>query len=169
MLTELESGDTTWSEVSTTAPSPFAAEIVWKRTNRLMYEDDVPDEGPQTRLSRDLLRELVHGSHLRPPIPNRLIEDLEAKLQRLHPGYAPQTGDELIDWVLERVVIPESEWRRMLEAIARDTGRTDDQMNELLQEGGNRLVRLSLPEPAAEPVVAHIETLGRIARALGVA
>ena len=169
VLTEIESGETTWTEVSTTTPSPFAAEIVWKRTNRLMYEDDVPDDSPRTSLGRDLLRELVHGSHLRPPIPNTLIERFEAKLQRLFSGYAPQTADDLIDWVLERVVLPESEWNRLLEAVARDTSRSSDEMDELLQDGARRLVWLNLREGAVEPAVAHIESVGRLAAALGVA
>ncbi len=169
VLTELESGETTWTEVSTTTPSPFAAEIVWKRTNRLMYEDDVPDDSPRTSLGRDLLRELVHGSHLRPPIPNTLIERFEAKLQRLFPGYAPQTADELIDWVLERVVLPASEWNRLLEAIARDTSRSGEEMDELLQDVARRLVWLDLPEGAVEPAVAHIESAGRVAAALSMA
>jgi len=166
VLTELEAGDIAWTEVTTTTPSPFAAEIVWKRTNRLMYEDDVPDASPRSRLGRDLLRELVHGTHLRPPIPNTLIERFESKIQRLHSGYAPQGADELIDWVAERVALPASEWKLLWEAIARDTGYGREEMAALERDAARRLVWLHLPEPASEPVLVHVETVRRFAAAL---
>ncbi|MEJ2084894.1 MAG: helicase-related protein, partial [Acidobacteriota bacterium] len=166
VLTELEAGDIAWTEVSTTTPSPFAAEIVWKRTNRLMYEDDVPDASPRSRLGRDLLRELVHGSHLRPPIPNTLIERFESKVQRLYPGYAPQSAEELIDWVAERVALPASEWKGLREAIARDTEHDREEMAALERDAAERLVWLQLPEPSTERVLVHVEMVRRIAAAL---
>ena len=36
------------------------------------------------------------------------------------PGYAPRDAGELVDWVKERLLVPEVEWRELLEAVERD-------------------------------------------------
>jgi len=37
----------------------------------------------------------------------------------LAPGWAPRTEDELFDWIVERVLIPATEWHELLEAMRR--------------------------------------------------
>ncbi len=121
LLGEVRSGDVEITSVRTEAPSPFAANLVWKQTNLLMYASDRPEGGPGGgALRKDLLRELVFASHLRPRIPAAVVEELRAKLQRLAPGYAPRDGRELLDWLKERVVIPAGEWAELAEACERD-------------------------------------------------
>ena len=51
LLGELEAGAIRVSECRTSAASPFAGNLIWKQTNRLMYEDDVP-EGERRRPAR---------------------------------------------------------------------------------------------------------------------
>ncbi|MCB1034731.1 MAG: DEAD/DEAH box helicase, partial [Acidobacteria bacterium] len=94
-LAALKAGEIEVSEVHTTAPSPFAADLIWKQTNLYMYDDDTPDGSGASKLSGDLLRELVFSSRLRPRLSPRLVAELESKLQRLAPGYAPRPGLEL--------------------------------------------------------------------------
>ena len=65
VLDELAREEIRISEAATLAPSPFAANLIWHQTNRLMYEDDVP-EGGESALRSDLLKELVFSSSLRP-------------------------------------------------------------------------------------------------------
>ena len=119
LLTEIEDGVIRISEVTTEVASPFAADLRWKQTNRLMYEDDTPEAGTGAGLSGELLREIAFSPQLRPQLPAGLIEEFEAKLQRLYPGYAPRTASELVEWVKERVLLPEAEWRELAAAVER--------------------------------------------------
>ncbi|TNF71807.1 MAG: hypothetical protein EP299_10900 [Acidobacteria bacterium] len=167
LLDELEGGEIGLSVVATANPSPFADHVVWKQTNRLMYDDDTPGGAGGSRLSRDLLQELVFSSQLRPRIPAPLIEGFERKLQRVHAGYAPQGARELVDWMIERIVLTEEEWQTLLEAIESSDSRSDEpDMDGLLGEVADRIVRLRLSAAGPELVCA-VEALPRLRRALG--
>ena len=168
VLAELESGQITWSEASTTTPSPFAADIVWKQTNRLMYEDDVPEGDGASPLRHDLLRELVFGSRLRPRLPAGLIDTFQRKLQRVYPGYAPQSADDLIDWVRERVAVPMPEWRELLTAMERDLSLGSEELRSVLAEASRRLVFGAGGDSAEPNLVVHVEQAARLARCLGI-
>ena len=122
LLDEVRTGQIRLTEATTKAASPFADGLIWKQTNTYMYEDDSPLAGKASRLSRDLLKEVLFSTSLRPRIPRGLIETLEAKLQRTAPGYAPRSADDLLDWVKERSLIPEPEWQELLKAMERDSG-----------------------------------------------
>ena len=100
LLGEVERGEIEVVEVMTSKPSPFAANLGWKQTNKLMYEDDTPEGGP-SRLGDDLLAEVTLSAALRPRVPPAAAEELRRKLQRTWPGYAP-APDEVADWVRER-------------------------------------------------------------------
>ncbi len=174
-LTELAAGEIVVHEASTAVASPFAAGLVWKQTNTAMYEDDSPlSSGPLSGrgsgLRPDLLRELVLSSGLKPRLPGALIEELERKLQRLHPGYAPRTPEEVLEWVKERVLLAEDEWSALLAAVERDSTAEREGEERLSGEAveqalADRLVRVQLP--GAEVMgVAAIETLPRLARGL---
>lgn len=167
VLSELESGEILCSEISMTSPSPLAADIVWKRTRRLMYEDDRPETDRRSGLRPDLLRELVQAGRLRPRLPSALIDRFERKLQRTHPGYAPRTAEEVIDWVQERVALPLRQWNELLAAVRRDGQLGDLEMEALLSVAETRLLRLG-NRPGAEPLmVAHVESVPRLARCFG--
>lgn len=129
VLDELAAGTIAISETKTSAPSPFAAGLVWQETNRLMYEDDVP-ESPGGGLSRTLLQELVFSSQLRPALPAGLIETFERKLQRTFPGYAPTTPEDVLGWLDERLALPLAEWDALLAARRRQ--QSPDDTPELL-------------------------------------
>ena len=167
VLAELDSGEIASSETTTSAPSPFAADIVWKQTNRLMYEDDQPEDGGRSPLRHDLLRELVFGSQLRPRLPGPLIDNFQRKLQRTYPGYAPQSSDDLIDWVRERVVVPLSEWQELVAAIGRDLDLDALGLEALLATAETRLVRGSLGDTRETLLVAHVEQAPRLVENLG--
>ena len=167
VLTELEDGDIGWTEISTTSPSPFAADIVWKQTNRLMYEDDQPEGPGRTPLRHDLLRELVLGSQLRPRVPGALIDGLQRKLQRTHPGYAPQSAEDLIEWVRERVVLPTEEWRDLIAAMDRDLSPSREELESLLKDAFERLVRGAFGSASEPTTVVHVEQVPRLQRTLG--
>jgi ATP-dependent Lhr-like helicase len=161
LLAEVENGEIEIREVWTSAPSPFAANLMWAETNRLMYEDDVPGGEGKSKLSgtirQELLAELVHAGHLRPRLDPALCEELRRKLQRSAPGYAPRDGGELLEWVRERVFLPEPEWRELL-AAAREVD---------LEPLAGRASWLTLPGGSVAGLVA-VEALPRLARILGV-
>jgi len=118
-LEEVASGEIRVSHVVTASPSPLAANLVWRRTNELMYEDDAPEARRPSALAGDLIREIALGGD-RPALAAGLVERFRLKAQRLLPGYPPTTPVELLEWVKERLLIPSREWRELLAAIDRE-------------------------------------------------
>lgn len=159
-LDEVRSGTVRVSCVTTPAPSPFAADVVWHQTNLLMYLDDTPTSR-RSGLAEDLLREVVFSPNLRPRLPAALAAEFAARLQRTAAGYAPRSALELLECVQERLLIPADEWAALLEAMARDGGDPAAMVAEL----GDRLADLQ-PSGAVRSVAA-VENLPRIRRALG--
>jgi ATP-dependent helicase Lhr and Lhr-like helicase len=162
LLEEIQDGEIRMTRIRTTQATPFAQSLIWLQTNKYVYEDDTPDAARTSALGQDLLKELVFASHLRPRLPMELIRIFEAKQQRLAPGYPPDSPRELIDWVKERLLIPQEEWLKLLEAMERDYGL---EQQALLSLVAPRVVFLMLPG-AADPLVAAIEMLPEITRGL---
>jgi ATP-dependent Lhr-like helicase len=162
LLEELQDGEIKITQIRTTTASPFAQGLIWQQTNKYVYEDDTPDAARRSALGQDLLKELVFSPHLRPRLPAELIRVFEAKQQRTAPGYAPDSGRELIDWVKERLVMPQEEWLKLLEAMVRDHGLNQE---ELISQVAERVVLFSIPG-AASPLVGAIEMLPDIVRGL---
>ena len=154
VLDELAQGEIRVTECLTPSPSPMASNLSWKVTNELMYDDDAAEGEERVPISAELYRELVYSSELRPEIPEHLVRLLLSKLHRIHPGYAP-APEELVDWVQERLVIPEEEWRDLLGAVARDHGEED--LDEKVQ--WDRMVAWERPHGR---VVCAVESLPRM-------
>lgn len=157
VLTELESGSISWTEVRTALASPFAQSDWWRQVNQYMYMDDSPRSDKTSKLRGSLLRDLVFSPGLRPTVSRGLVERFELKRKRLSPGYSPRTSRDLLDWVVERVAIPEGEWKELLEAMIRDHG-VDPSSSAEFQD---KLVQL-YPETAKEPLVVAREMLTQI-------
>ncbi len=155
LLTEVREGEISVSEVKTTQASPFAEGLIWRQTNTYMYRDDTPDSQSRSRLGDDLLREVASSPGLRPELPQNLIHELEAKLRRTAPGYAPATPHDMLDWLKERLVVPAFEWDELLAAAARDHG-----LDPIHAEGSIRkkIRRFTMPGASLESVCA-LETL----------
>ncbi len=175
VLGELASGEIRVSHAHTREPSPFAGSVVWKQTNRLMYEDDVPEGSAKgSQLRGDLIQELVFAGDLRPRLPVELVARFQAKLHRTAPGYAPRDADELRDWVHERVLIPLGEWPELVAAIVRDReeeaedgAQTASEVTATMVEAAqDRLLRVEIP--GGSPAVVHVEAVARLLAALGV-
>ena len=120
VIEELRTGMVRVSETVTRTASPFAGSLVWKQTNKYMYEDDTPIFAKESAVRPDLIKELLFSSHLRPKIPAEVIRALDSKLKRTAPGYPPASAMELLDWVKERMLMPETEWKELASAIRRD-------------------------------------------------
>ncbi|MGE5234931.1 MAG: DEAD/DEAH box helicase [Acidobacteriota bacterium] len=163
VLEEIRAGTIDVMEVRSDHPSPFAAGVLWLRTNELMYEDDTPT-GRGARIRGDLLREVALAHQLRPRIPASVAETFRRKLQRSFPGYTPSSPAELVDWVVERGVIPVAEWRELLAAIARDHGVDP---RAWLGQADARLAAVG-PSQAVGPLfVVATQELPRVLAALG--
>ncbi|MBP7736205.1 MAG: DEAD/DEAH box helicase [Spirochaetes bacterium] len=121
LLDEAAAGRIEFTETTNSAPSPFCGSLIWRQTNKYMYQDDAPEGRGQSNLSQAILDEVLHSSRLRPRIPARLAADLESRLQRLRAGYAPSSPAELLDWLKERLLIPLDEWDRLAAACRRDS------------------------------------------------
>ena len=162
LLAEMESGSIRWTQVTTQQPSPFARGISWRQIDKYMYMDDKPQGQGRSNLRGELLREVVLTPGLRPAVEPELVRRFEEKRQRLSPGYAPSTTRDLVDWVVERQLIPEPEWNLLLEAVRRDA---EDEPGVLVAAAGDRLVRMSGGR-LENPLVAALESVPRISRAL---
>jgi ATP-dependent Lhr-like helicase len=152
LLAELEGGFISWTEVHTSHPSPFGQSDGWRQVNQYIYMDDSLKADKKSRLRESLLREVVFAPGLRPKVSRRMVEQFETKRKRLSPGYSPRTFREMVDWVMERVVIPKGEWDDLLAAVRRDHG-TDPEI--LIEPDQGRLVRLHHPQAAESLVVAR--------------
>lgn len=119
-LAGLASGAITVTECVTERPSPLARNMTFGQLNQYMYAGDGLPADRRSRLRGDLIREVVFSPGIRPSVSAGTVLRFEGKRQRLSPGYAPAPDRELVDWVKERVVLPWSEWERLLEAVARD-------------------------------------------------
>ena len=149
LIEEIQDGDIKVTQIRTTVASPFAQGLIWLQTNKYVYEDDSPDAKRTSALGQDLLKEVVFSPHLRPRIPADLIRLFEAKQQRTAPGYAPDSGRELIDWVKERLLIPHEEWLRLLDAMERDHGIN---RSELVAQVSERVVLLDNTDRYFSPI-----------------
>jgi ATP-dependent Lhr-like helicase len=83
-------------------------------------------------------------------------------LQRTAPGYSPGTPLELLDWVKERLLIPEPEWLELLEAVERDHQLDPKAMLESIS---GKLLKATLPGAAVSSIAA-VELLPRLLSAL---
>jgi ATP-dependent helicase Lhr and Lhr-like helicase len=158
MLGELRDGLIQVTQARTAVASPFAASMTWRQTNEYMYQDDTPTSGKASRLSADLLAEVVHTSELRPRIPRNIIERFRQKAQRVYPGYAPATGADLLEWVKERLLILGSEWDELLAAVQRDHGISEA---VLLESVGTKLAWVN-SDGLGEAAVVAVECLPRL-------
>ncbi|MEM5787450.1 MAG: DEAD/DEAH box helicase, partial [Syntrophobacteraceae bacterium] len=162
VLAELESGIITWSEAHTSHPSPMAQSVTWPQINQYMYMDDQLKSGKGSKLRSDLLREVVSIPELRPALTVEIAEQFELKRRRLSPGYSPDTPPELVEWVKERLLLPETEWEKLLGAMQRDHDLAPETASASVAD---RLVRVHPPK-ATGPLIAALENLPRLSLAL---
>ncbi|MAE70050.1 MAG: ATP-dependent helicase [Gemmatimonadetes bacterium] len=160
VLGELESAEIAWSETRSSTPSPFGRSVAWRQVSEYMYRDDTPKEGKRSRISTDLLRDVVFDSGLRPAISPELVERFNLRRRRLEPGYLPSDSTELIEWVKERGAIPLPEWNRLLGEI-----ESCAPSKEIVDPISDRLVRVT-PSGAAHPLILALEDAPRIAGTL---
>lgn len=160
MLEELDSGVITWSECTLDAASPFAVNAAWQQINQYMYERDDPSNDKHSKLSKDLLQEVVFDPGLRLPIPQEIIVRFEAKRQRLHPGYVPSSANELLDWVVERILLPEAEWEQLVAAGEKE----ELDLTDCATENGSKLIRVTTGNLRG---VGALENLRKIRGLLG--
>ncbi len=159
LLDELSSGHIHISRTITTTASPFSKNLIFRQTDKHMYEDDTPDHAKVSGLARELIREIQSHSGIFQGIPEDLIVTLERKLHRTQDGYTPSSPDDLIDWVKDRLIIPEHEFKILLQGIERDHGLNTE---AVLKSVKHKLVKITFKN-AQGPVVAAIEILPRIA------
>jgi len=161
LLDEIGRGEIRMSESYTVQASPFASGLVWRQTNKYMYDDDTPLTSGGSRFRESLIREISAASHLRPLVPQSIVDELTEKLQRTAPGYSPGNARELVDWVKERLLIPRHEWDILVQAIKRDHGIEE---GTLFEDIASRVIRVTLPG-AAEISVCAVESVPVLAKA----
>ncbi|MEJ2037434.1 MAG: helicase-related protein, partial [Desulfosarcinaceae bacterium] len=132
LLGELEQGGIAWRAVQTAFPSPLARTSAWLPINTAMYQTDQGAPARTGGLTDELLFEITLDPDLRPKIDPRLAAAFASKRQRLAPGYSPDSPEELLDWVKERVALSRAEWQALLSAMVRDHGPEAREFEETL-------------------------------------
>jgi ATP-dependent Lhr-like helicase len=154
LLRDIREGKTAISFFRTQKPSPFARDLVWKKTNTLLYEYDERRElrkgGPS--LSGLVIEEALENVRSRPPLPPRVTAEFCARLRREFPGWAPEDERGLTEWVKERVAIPQDEWENLLRALPEELRKRCGEDPTL---GGK--IGLVLRNGAVFPAVVHRE------------
>ncbi len=165
LLDEIEDGQIRISQVKSIFPSPFSNGLIWQQTNKHMYEDDTPDSGSNhSGISNDLIREITGEIDQTGIIPEKVFQVLEEKLHRTAKGYSPSSSQDLLDWLKERLIIPEEEWQRLIHAMKRDHGL---QEKEILALPGVRAIRTRFPAGKI-PLICAIENLPYVASAFSI-
>jgi ATP-dependent Lhr-like helicase len=158
VIEELRTGMVRVSETVTRTASPFAGGLVWKQTNKYMYDDDTPLLAKESALRPDLIKELLFSSRLRPKIPADVVRVLDNKLKRTAPGYTPAAAPELLDWVKERLLVPETEWNELASAIRRDH---EEDAAAWLASQAKKLFWISWPG-VRHPLLCALETIPKV-------
>ncbi len=134
------------------APSPFAREAVWRETGAFMYAEDSVAGKASSSVSDRVIDEALRSARLRPRLKRGLVEEIEARLKRLVPGWAPADPVSFVEWVKERVFLPVSEY----EALVAHAGGTVAEARAADPSFGGRIKRLRLAN-ATEDIIVHAE------------
>jgi ATP-dependent Lhr-like helicase len=156
-LAAVQSGAMAVTVVRTRVQSPFATDIVWRHITEYMYLTDAGTAAGPTGARPDLVAELVRRPD-RPAVSEAVAAGFESRRQRLHPGYAPVSAAELLEYLKERVALPLGEWRAMLAAMARDHGLEAAALETALAP---KLAHILAPG-ASEPLLAALERAGEV-------
>lgn len=162
LLDGINGGEIQVTEVATPFPSAFNANLQWFQTNKYMYADDTPVSGSQSKMDGNLFRELIRDPRIRPTVPPETVEAFRRKAQRVHPGYAPASETDLLDWVKDRLWIPMDEWDELLAAAERDRGANPRDWLDTLK---TKLTRMETGDSGAAGAVAR-EEIPRLLRVL---
>ena len=125
MLRELASGETRLAVVTVPEASPMAHDSQWAIVNEMMYRPDGAGRdagGAMSEAARgaDWVRELLGTGALEAVVPREVADEFARRRARTAPGYAPRTVAELTDVIADRWLVPEAEWRCLLDAMRRD-------------------------------------------------
>jgi ATP-dependent Lhr-like helicase len=162
ILAELESGEIQCSFISSSHPSPMALNGAWRQVNEYMYRDDSRPSANRSMLREDLIEGLLASPGFQPDLPLELIQRFECKRKRESQGYAPDTARALVDWILERVIIPWDEWEILLHRMEKDSNLDKDSLEDALK---NRLVCIYCNKTKLRAVAAR-ENIARVLAAL---
>ncbi|MEI6877047.1 MAG: hypothetical protein WCL50_18185, partial [Spirochaetota bacterium] len=149
LLSALEAGSVGIGRFKSAAPSPFASGARYVETTEYLYRGDDLG-GARSTLSSDAIAEALGSPLRRPRIDPELAADFSRRKKRLVRGWAPESPQELAEWVRERVAIETGELDELV-ALGGfvETWREDPGV-------GGSLVRLRLPG-ASEELVVHVE------------
>jgi ATP-dependent Lhr-like helicase len=142
LLEEIREGKIKITETVTRSPSPFAGGLIWRQTDKYMYQDDTPFSETASDLSGELIRKIIASDELRPRISSALLESFRGKIRRTAKDYSPSTAEELIEHVKERLLVPREEWELLMSAMERDHGERPDLRSGILPR---RVVMVKLP------------------------
>lgn len=111
LLRGLSEGSVSVQLRRTRVPSPFAASVVWRETDDMLYRRDgfIPSPKSRASVSEEAVREAVAGASGRPALEISAIEDFERRVQRRLPGYAPDSIPEFLEFAKDRVSLDRRE------------------------------------------------------------
>lgn len=157
VLGELEAGAIHYSEARTSSASPFAQSAAWRQVNQYMYSRDDPKADRRSNLNTDLLKEVVFDQANRPAIPKEVVDGFLQKRRRLAEGYGPSDSDEMLDWIVERIFLPEAEVQQLTASKEETPDETTPE--DWLEPIQSKIIRIK-PVWSDETLVVAAENAG---------
>lgn len=151
VLDEIRQGKIKISSVVTAKASPFSENVIWRQTDKYVYQDDTPISVKTSDLKNDLIKEIVFSAHLRPEIPTDIIRELDGKLKRTAAGYAPDSYNELLAWINERKLIPVDEWEILLESVKKENPEDYEEIIGLIK---NKIVFIKINDRSNDFIIS---------------
>ena len=165
-LARIQNGQIHESRVYTEVPSLLCDEAVFRLTDSLMYKDDTPLPDNRSSVSLEYFLRVSKKSGGRLLISKNLLEDFEKRLQSRTQEYVPDSPSKLLRYITERIIIPRSEYKDIIELYNIAEMREDigagvysvesDAINGITTESGIRILMklfgLSLEELRPEHI-----------------
>ncbi|QQO11190.1 DEAD/DEAH box helicase [Breznakiella homolactica] len=152
LIQDIRDGTVKLQFFRTQEPTPFSRDMIWKETNRFLYDTDEKPEHRGSSLGDRVIEEALGDAKARPALAAALVSDFTARLKRELPGWAPEDIPGLTEWAKERLAIPLDEWERLM-AVSPEEVQTAWERDHTL--GG--MLRILQRGNAEIPSVVHRE------------
>ena len=114
VLRKIERGTIRVTTINSTKPSPFASTLLFSYIANYIYEGDAPlaeRRAQALSIDQSQLEEILGSTDFRELLDKAIIDEIEAQLQSLEPGYQAKHADGVHDLLLKHGDLSQEELR----------------------------------------------------------